>query len=95
LTVIHRSSEKVGYWAKGFPQGVPVLGSHHQLTIQDLNSFLDLHKIPVSTTLDQLGKSKIFLGSNNYLLFPVVVALNQHLHILNVLKEFLLFNTES
>jgi hypothetical protein len=82
-------------WAKGFPQGVPVLGSHHHLTIQDLNSFLDLHKIPVSTTPNQLGKSKIFLGSNNYLLFSVVVALNQHLHILNVLKAFFLFHMES
>jgi hypothetical protein len=73
---------------KRFPQGVLVLDSRRQLTIQDLNNFLDLHKIPVSTTPDQIGKSKIFLSSNNYLLHPVVVALNQHLHILNVLRSF-------
>jgi hypothetical protein len=56
---------------------------------------LGLHKIPVSTTSDQLSKSKIFLSSNNYLLQPVVVALNQNLNFLNVLEELLLFNTES
>jgi hypothetical protein len=62
LTIIRQSSEEVGHQAKGFPQGILVLSGHHQFSTQILNSFLDLHKIPVSSMPNQLGKGKLFFN---------------------------------
>jgi hypothetical protein len=70
---------------KGFPQGVLVLSSYRQFAAQILNGFLDLHKSPVSSTPNQLGKGKFFFSTRNYLLSPVVVIADKYLYFLNVL----------
>jgi hypothetical protein len=60
----------------------------------DKSSMVDLHKIPVSSTPNQLSKGKLFFSMNDYLLSPVVVTTNKYLHFLNNLREFLLISTE-
>jgi hypothetical protein len=82
--IIFRSPKKLRNSLERFPQSHKSLVRCRQLLGQILNGFHPLHKIPVSTKPNQLGMSELFFGMSLYLFSPIMIRLNQYLHIFNI-----------
>jgi hypothetical protein len=83
--IIFRSPKKLGNGLERFSQGGKPLIIYRQLLGQIINGFHSLHKILVSTKSNQLGASEFFFSMSFYLLSPIVIRVNQYLHLLNIL----------
>jgi hypothetical protein len=84
-SIIFRSPKKLGNCLERFPQDSKPLIRYRQLLGQIINSFYSLHKIPVSTKSNQPGTSEFFFSTSFYLLRPIVIRVNQYLHLFNIL----------
>jgi hypothetical protein len=93
-SIIFRSPKKLGDGLERFPQGDKLLIRYRQLLGQIINSFHSLSKIPVSTKSNQLGTSEFFFSMSFYLLDPIVIRVNQYLHLFNIIHELLLISME-
>jgi hypothetical protein len=93
-SIIFRSPKKLCNGHEKFSQGGKPLVRYRQLLGQIINGFHSLHKISVSTKSNQLGASEFFFSMSFYLLGPLVIRVNQYLHLFNIIQELLLISTE-